>query len=1236
MSKRLDWPILFDEPTRPGDPIAVLRSGRPKSERTEALRRLASAARNGNPPDINRFAAGLLWNGDPYDAVRVWRVLLAQQPDMLIARLNLATCHLVTGLRAECARVLRACRDSANPGTPERRVAEQRIAELEGEAGQTRLLELRAAALQERAELGLATPFDHQDLALAMYGLARLPGGEVTGDDVLDAARRACRAATGDPAALEILVLGLLAGDGPETELNGTLRKLEDAAPHSKVLTVVRDMRTARGDSAEVRARADRTRQSARGASAGDSDAQWAQLVWRNISPLGDGRRPSDREQNASDGRSADEGTGTAPSRALRGLAEDLMATDSVERAEGLLTQGAGHFDPHALLGELTRVREELLSRGRPAEAAVADFHHGTVERLRLSLTGPRNVRNHIVESGVWDSAPDFLRSFDTVRQASEREALTRLRRGDLDTALVLLHNAAMIPPFAPEERVRSAGLRLHLAGELRDAGRAVEALALLNAETLGPDTGGPLAGDSRTQLLRSRYHFLRGLLCDDCGAYEQARYSFREAMDAASSGGDREGKYQAHSALAFSYLKAGRAREGVREFRRVLANTEANGGRLPPVLNNLGSAYRDAGEIRAARSCFTRARELAEEEGAQGISMATALLGIGDLARDEGNEEEAGEAYFQAMMKCLSPAGGVLELTLAAVVTRFKDMGELGDLLMETAELLHSARGGTFDSWEARAMFRTAQASRNQRAGRHAEAVASLRALHTSATRQPSGTQIQIVTTGYLARALTRWGAERPEALQEAFDVLWEARGRLLTILSDGAVQDRPALVALHHSVYEHLIELLVDHGSAVRPPTSEPTLELAFDLHEEYKTWTSGAGRQPITPARFAALRNWLRAHHDAADCAFVSYFCGSGDMTAFSYVPQTDRLTAVRTPLDLDVLRQAAERLRRTFDGDPDAFPPQGQLPPQRPWKRSLAFFDELAPALLAVLPHVTGRDLLCIAADGPLHDLPLHALPVPGDDGLPLAHRHAVVQVGNATTLLMLGGLPPARGSSTVYVGAVAAHEDGEPGRLERDAEIVSAGGWHVTGTTGVEATPDVVASELRAASVAHLTAHGWFDTAEPMDSGVLLAYGGQRPPREPYTVDIRTRLDHLLTARRLAGEGLRLDLMTLRACSTARRDPYSTGHMEGIVQALLHSGVRTVVATLWNVDDTSSRRLFTDFYRHLLGEGDALPEQPPWRAFWDAQRAMLRQPAGPWESHPFHWAAVALFGLWRHT
>jgi CHAT domain-containing protein len=74
----------------------------------------------------------------------------------------------------------------------------------------------------------------------------------------------------------------------------------------------------------------------------------------------------------------------------------------------------------------------------------------------------------------------------------------------------------------------------------------------------------------------------------------------------------------------------------------------------------------------------------------------------------------------------------------------------------------------------------------------------------------------------------------------------------------------------------------------------------------------------------------------------------------------------------------------------------------------------------------------------------------------------------------------------------------------------------------------------------------------------------------------------------------------------------------------------------VVATLWDVDDTSSRRFFADFYRHLLADDRGTPGQPPWRALWQAKRAMLRQPRGHWETHPYHWAAIALFGVWRHT
>lgn len=165
--------------------------------------------------------------------------------------------------------------------------------------------------------------------------------------------------------------------------------------------------------------------------------------------------------------------------------------------------------------------------------------------------------------------------------------------------------------------------------------------------------------------------------------------------------------------------------------------------------------------------------------------------------------------------------------------------------------------------------------------------------------------------------------------------------------------------------------------------------------------------------------------------------------------------------------------------------------------------------------------------------------------------------------------------------------------------------------------------------MGAARVAHLTGHGWYDRIEPLDSGLFLAHDGQRPSKYPLTVEIRTRLRHLLTARHVLDAGLGMELLTLRACSTARRDLHSTGDIQGLAQLLQSSGARTVVGTLWDVDDDSSRRLFEDFYRRRAEE-----PQAPWKALWLAQRSMLEDPVVPWESHPYHWAALALFGHWR--
>ena len=69
------------------------------------------------------------------------------------------------------------------------------------------------------------------------------------------------------------------------------------------------------------------------------------------------------------------------------------------------------------------------------------------------------------------------------------------------------------------------------------------------------------------------------------------------------------------------------------------------------------------------------------------------------------------------------------------------------------------------------------------------------------------------------------------------------------------------------------------------------------------------------------------------------------------------------------------------------------------------------------------------------------------------------------------------------------------------------------------------------------------------------------------------------------------------------------------------RAFLYSGARSVVATLWQVEDAGSVEFAKEFYDRLedLGPVDALVQ---------AQRRMLKHPR---YGHPYFWAAYRLAG-----
>jgi CHAT domain-containing protein len=96
------------------------------------------------------------------------------------------------------------------------------------------------------------------------------------------------------------------------------------------------------------------------------------------------------------------------------------------------------------------------------------------------------------------------------------------------------------------------------------------------------------------------------------------------------------------------------------------------------------------------------------------------------------------------------------------------------------------------------------------------------------------------------------------------------------------------------------------------------------------------------------------------------------------------------------------------------------------------------------------------------------------------------------------------------------------------------------------------------------------------------------------------------------------------LVTLSACESGRAVVAAGDEQLGLPRAFLYAGARSVLHSLWRIDDRATQALMQRFYVDLRaghGRGASLR---------NAQLAAL----GSNRSHPFWWAAFVLVGDWR--
>ncbi|XP_022802204.1 tetratricopeptide repeat protein 28-like [Stylophora pistillata] len=122
--------------------------------------------------------------------------------------------------------------------------------------------------------------------------------------------------------------------------------------------------------------------------------------------------------------------------------------------------------------------------------------------------------------------------------------------------------------------------------------------------------------------------------------------------------------------------------------------------------------------------------------------------------------------------------------------------------------------------------------------------------------------------------------------------------------------------------------------------------------------------------------------------------------------------------------------------------------------------------------------------------------------------------------------------------------------------------------------GERATREAVLQEISSVSLIHIAAHGNADRGE-----IALS-------PSPVTSNIPEEEDYLLRISDISQVKLRAKLVVLSCCHSGRGEIKVEGVI-GIARAFLASGARSVLVTLWAIEDEATEQFMRRFYRQLV-------------------------------------------------
>jgi CHAT domain-containing protein len=441
-----------------------------------------------------------------------------------------------------------------------------------------------------------------------------------------------------------------------------------------------------------------------------------------------------------------------------------------------------------------------------------------------------------------------------------------------------------------------------------------------------------------------------------------------------------------------------------------------------------------------------------------------------------------------------------------------------------------------------------------------------------------------------YLLLGQLQRQASRPDEAEATFAAGLRVLERQRPLLPDGRI--RLGYFELPWNLFDEMIALVASQPGKERAALAYAERSRARDLLDAASATRSA---EPIDPATMAAT---------LAPGTALLYYASLRD-ELLTWLVTRGGVSFHRTPIGAAALAQDVAAFRDALSS---------------PWEQDTSALQaRLYAAILGpVADRLTHGETLAFVADGPLHTLPFAALRDPATNRY-LVEDHAIEIAPSASMFVRRRDGRPLDGASAralVFGNPRAAGDESAvlPNLAQAEAEAKEIAQLFPGSVvlTGADATKRAFVDAAGRHAIVHFAGHAIANGDNPLLSRLLFASSDA------------TRADLLFANEILSVDTHGTALVVLAACRTAVSALRKGEGAIGLARPFLATGVPSVVATMWDIDDQASRYFFRVFYTSLKSGG------APAAALRTAQLEMLRL-ADPRLRAPLAWAGFTLYG-----